>query len=460
VAVRAPHILVARALRKAREERGESLERAADRTNISAEYLRALENDAPLSTFPSPMYARLFLRTYARYLGLSEEPLVDAFGQRHGADGPPDIGTPLSARPLKRSAIRHAAEAATGIAPMRRPSVRTRVIIRLAARRTSRIALPKRPAPGRPSPARLSPARLAAGLCIAIVALVAVPALILSRHGTPAVAKQRSAPKGPVLQVLPDGSRTILPGHRVVAFYGQARTSELGILGGGTPDSQADELLKQAKAYDLGDVPMMPEFELIAVVASRHPGPDGLYRFRTGPAVVQAYLDAIRRIHGVLVLDIQPGRADFMTEVKQYEMFLKQPDVGLALDGEWHVGRGEVPGVVIGSIDGHTVNQVSSYLSALVEQNGLPQKLFIVHQFTPSEILNRRLIVNRPGLATVLDIDGYGGPLTKTLKYDQLTAGTGRFFHGFKLYYKQDPNLMPPQSVLALRPTPDVIIYQ
>jgi hypothetical protein len=83
-----------------------------------------------------------------------------------------------------------------------------------------------------------------------------------------------------------------------------------------------------------------------------------------------------------------------------------------------------------------------------------------VHQFTPDEILNRNLIVKRPGLALVLDIDGYGGPLTKTLKYDQLTIGTDRFFHGFKLYYRHDPDLMSSQAVLGLRPTPDVIIYQ
>jgi hypothetical protein len=406
--------------------------------------------------FPSPMYARLFLRTYARYLGLPEEPLVEAFGQRHGADGSPEVGMPPVARAEKRSAIRHAAESATGIAPMRRTSLRARIVMGLVARRTSRIALARRSSTARPGPGWL-----AAGLSVALVAFVAVPVLILSRHGPDRPTAANQAPAAPeALPQLPGGGRTILPGHRVVAFYGQARTDALGILGAGTPSSQARMLVRQAKAYDLGDVPIMPEFELITVVASRHPGPDGLYRFRTGPDIVQAYLDAVRRIHGVLVLDIQPGRADFMSEVKQYEAFLKQPDVGLALDGEWHLGPGQVPGVVIGSIDGRTVNHISSYLSGIVRQHNLPQKLFIVHQFTPSEILNRNLIVKRPGLATVLDIDGFGGPLTKTLKYDQLTVGTDRFFHGFKLYYKHDPHLMAPREVLELRPTPDVIIYQ
>ena len=163
----------------------------------------------------------------------------------------------------------------------------------------------------------------------------------------------------------------------------------------------------------------------------------------------------------MLVLDIQPGRADFMTEVQRYQVFLEQPDVGLALDGEWHTGPGQVPGVVIGSIDGKTVNQVSAWLSGIVESKGLPQKLLIIHQFTPSEVVDRTAIItDRPGLATVLDIDGYGSPGTKSLKYDQLTLHTGRFFHGFKVYYRQDPDLMAPVAILGLRPTPDVIIYQ
>jgi len=246
-----------------------------------------------------------------------------------------------------------------------------------------------------------------------------------------------------------------------VAFYGGDRTPALGVLGGVPPDEVAVKLQRQAKGYEQGDTPIVPVFELITVVASFHPGPDNLYRFRDDPGVVQGYIDAIRKVHGLMVIDIQPGRADFMTEIKPYEQFLKQPDVGLALDGEWHVGPDQVPGVVIGNITADTVNQVSAYLSGIVQRNNLPQKLLIIHQFTEGEIHDRaRIITDRPGLAMVLDIDGFGGALTKTLKYQGLTAGTDRYYHGIKLYYGQDVNLMSPMQVLALRPSPDIIIYQ
>ena len=56
-------------LKKAREYRNLSLEKAADATHIRSVYLRALEAD-DFSTMPSPVQARGFLRNYAQYLNL------------------------------------------------------------------------------------------------------------------------------------------------------------------------------------------------------------------------------------------------------------------------------------------------------------------------------------------------------------------------------------------------------
>jgi cytoskeletal protein RodZ len=66
-------------LRRARERRGAKLEDASRDTCISTTYLDALEQGAPLSAFPAPVYARGFLREYARYLGLDGDPLVERF---------------------------------------------------------------------------------------------------------------------------------------------------------------------------------------------------------------------------------------------------------------------------------------------------------------------------------------------------------------------------------------------
>ena len=46
------------------------------------------------------------------------------------------------------------------------------------------------------------------------------------------------------------------------------------------------------------------------------------------------------------------------------------------------MGPGGVPGEQIGSVDASMVNKVTAYLSKLIRENDLPQKLVVVHQFT------------------------------------------------------------------------------
>jgi cytoskeleton protein RodZ len=59
-----------------RGERALTIEQVASATRIRAEHLRALEADEP-ERLPAPVYAKGYLRTYARYLGLDPEPLVE-----------------------------------------------------------------------------------------------------------------------------------------------------------------------------------------------------------------------------------------------------------------------------------------------------------------------------------------------------------------------------------------------
>jgi len=63
-------------LKKAREYRNLTLEKAADATHIRSVYLKALEAD-DFSTMPSPVQARGFLRNYAQYLDLDLDQIVD-----------------------------------------------------------------------------------------------------------------------------------------------------------------------------------------------------------------------------------------------------------------------------------------------------------------------------------------------------------------------------------------------
>ncbi|TAN34372.1 helix-turn-helix domain-containing protein [bacterium] len=58
-----------------RGERGLTIQQAAAATRIRADHLSALEADEP-ERLAAPVYAKGYLRTYARYLGLDPEPLV------------------------------------------------------------------------------------------------------------------------------------------------------------------------------------------------------------------------------------------------------------------------------------------------------------------------------------------------------------------------------------------------
>jgi cytoskeleton protein RodZ len=65
-------------LRRQREMREISLRDIADRTKISRRYLEAMEADR-FDLLPAPLFAKGFLREYARYVGLSPDDVVNHY---------------------------------------------------------------------------------------------------------------------------------------------------------------------------------------------------------------------------------------------------------------------------------------------------------------------------------------------------------------------------------------------
>jgi hypothetical protein len=258
---------------------------------------------------------------------------------------------------------------------------------------------------------------------------------------------------------LPLGGRRIFPDFRVVAFYGAPQSRELGALGVGSAAQAVRRLARQAKPYARKTRPVMLALELLADIANHDAGADGLYRTRQPPSVIERYLRAARRAKALLVLDIQPGHADFLTETRHLDRWLREPDVGLALDPEWHT-PGAVPGTVIGSMRAEEVNAVARHVAAIVREHALPEKLFVVHQFTPNMIAGKQQVRALPGLAMTMNVDGFGDRPNKISKYRLFTHDGTRFRRGYKLFYEEDTNLMTPRSVLALQPRPDFIVYE
>jgi hypothetical protein len=70
------------------------LEDAARATRIDRDFLEALERDAAPEEFPEPMYARAFLREYARYLGLRDRRLMQDYRAVHPMKEQPPFGLP------------------------------------------------------------------------------------------------------------------------------------------------------------------------------------------------------------------------------------------------------------------------------------------------------------------------------------------------------------------------------
>lgn len=259
---------------------------------------------------------------------------------------------------------------------------------------------------------------------------------------------------------LPRGGRRIFPDFRVVAFYGAPQDKQLGALGIGTPTAAGRRLERVARRYAKKTRPVLPAFELISTIATAAPGEDGLYRMRQSNAVIARYLRAARKAKALLVLDVQPGRGDFLSEVKRLERWLREPDVGIALDPEWHVKAEGVPGKVIGSVNADDVNAVSAYVASFVADHNLPEKLFVVHQFTAEMIENKERVEERRGLAMTMNVDGFGDRPNKISKYVAFTTELTRFNDGFKLFYEEDTNLMSPGAVLEMKPPPDLVVYE
>ncbi len=260
--------------------------------------------------------------------------------------------------------------------------------------------------------------------------------------------------------VLPDGGTRVFAQNKfLVAYYGSAGSGALGVLGEKSPDAIYPQLVRASRPFARNGRSVQPVFELIVTVAHAGPTRSGMYSSDIARAEVQRYIDAAHR-HGVLLLlDLQPGRANFLAVAKRWEWALKDPYVGLALDPEWRMGRTQVPGRVIGSVSADEVNQVTRWLDTLTEREGLPQKVFVLHQFRTSMIRGIERVVGRPNLAMVQHVDGFGPPTAKLATY-RTVAKPRQFVMGFKLFYDEDVPRMTPAQVLRIRPQVRFVSFQ
>jgi hypothetical protein len=262
---------------------------------------------------------------------------------------------------------------------------------------------------------------------------------------------------------LPGGGQRFFPDRRFVALYGAPGTSALGVLGEQDVAATVQRAADTAASYQASsDRPVVPMLELIATVAGGAPGPDGDYSNELDPERLRPYVEAAADAGQYVVLDLQPGRTDFLTQARRYESLLAEPNVGLALDPEWRLAPDQVPLAQIGGVDAAEVNGVSTWLADLVAARSLPPKLFVLHQFRSSMLRDRAAIdLGRPELTTVVHVDGQGSQPDKQATWRALHDGAPAVAWGWKNFFDEDePMLTPQQTMTEVVPVPDLVTYQ
>ncbi len=278
--------------------------------------------------------------------------------------------------------------------------------------------------------------------------------------------------KPPAPSALPLGGRTLFPNYSLIALYGSPNEPALGALGEQSLDqsiSRAKQLAADYQPYisaghaaDTSHVTAMPALELIATVASASPTMNNDYSREMDVATLRPWVETAQKAGVYIMLDLQPGRSDFLTQAKEYADLLKLPNVGLALDPEWRLKPDQVHLAQIGSVDVAEINQTSAWLADLTATYNLPQKLLLIHQFRIDMITNRAALdTSRNNLAYVIQMDGSGSQAQKQATWQVITKDAPvHCSFGWKNFYSKDTPMLSPQETMTISPVPNYVSYQ
>ena len=262
-------------------------------------------------------------------------------------------------------------------------------------------------------------------------------------------------------------SDALLPARRIIAFYGNPKSTRMGILGEFPPEEMMTRLERLAAEWTAADpsTPAAPALHLIVTVAHGAPGMDGKYRIRHGPDVIDQVIGWAASRGWLVILDIQVGQSTIAAELPRLLPYLARPNVHLALDPEFAMKDGRLPGRYIGTVDANEVNQAIGVLERLVDSLHLPPKVVVVHRFTRDMLTNARSIKVDPNgrVQVVIDMDGFGTPGGKLGIWRQVILRWPVQYTGLKLFTKSrnDTPMMAPSEVLErFWPAPVYIQYQ
>jgi hypothetical protein len=261
----------------------------------------------------------------------------------------------------------------------------------------------------------------------------------------------------------------ILPGHRIVAFYGNIRSKGMGILGR-EPKAQMmrkfDKVLAEWQAAD-PSIPVIPAIHSVTITAQGAAGSDGKYRLMNSKSTIEETRAWAKEKNALLFMDVQVGLSDLEHELPKLTEYMKDPTIHLGIDPEFAMQTKKVrPGKKIGTYDAKDVNYAINFLARIVSENHLPPKMLMVHRFTKGMMTNYKNIKLDPRVQVIIDMDGWGDPVLKKDSYKAYVQKEPVQYTGFKLFYEYDPkrpphHMMEPKEVLTqLTPVPLYVQYQ
>lgn len=257
---------------------------------------------------------------------------------------------------------------------------------------------------------------------------------------------------------------SILPFRRIVAFYGTPSSKGMGVLGEYEPDEMLRRLDTEVAAWEAADptVPVQPALHLIAVVAQDKPGRDGKYRLRADSEVIEKVAGWAKSRNALVFLDVQVGLSTLQEELPRLASFLARPNFHLAIDPEFSMKNGGIPGQRVGTYDAKDVNYASAFLQDLVEKDNLPPKVLVVHRYTQRGLTNYRDVKLDPRVQIVVDMDGFGTPDLKRGTFRNYVKSEPVQFAGWKQFFKSrnDNPRTTIAEILRLWPRPLYIQYQ
>jgi hypothetical protein len=260
----------------------------------------------------------------------------------------------------------------------------------------------------------------------------------------------------------------VLPFRRVVSYYGNLYSKQMGILGELPKREMLKRLQSETERWEKADpeTPTVPALHYIAVTAQLLPGKGGKYRLRMPFHQIDTVISWAKEIDALVFIDIQVGLGSLQEEMPEFEKFLALPNVHFGIDPEFSMKTGAKPGTVIGTFDAADINYATGYLADVVKKYNLPPKMLVVHRFTRPMVTNYKQIKLRPEVQIIMDMDGWGPPAKKVSTYKSFIYPEPVQFTGFKIFYKNDTErvgmkeAMQPEDVLKLRPRPMYIQYQ